>query len=278
MTGCEEEDMDESQKHSLAQIFYELDQIDFTLIFFMAAGALILLVLIQKFLPWLAEKVPGRLRLNILPLVPILRLLVLLLSVLMVLPLFIRPTLQNFLAVFGALGLAVGIAFKDYVSSLIAGVVAIYEQSYRPGDWVTIEGIYGEVQSLGLRSVRVLTPDDPLVTIPHSKIWETGVRNANCGRRSHLSVADSYLHPDHDAAQVHQALHDMALTSPFLQIRKPLTVVVVEKPWGTHYRIKAYPVDGRSQFQFISDLTVRGKASLAEIGVKAALAPMIAEG
>ncbi|MFH1758536.1 MAG: mechanosensitive ion channel family protein [Pseudomonadota bacterium] len=251
---------------------------EFPGLFFLVAGAFSLVALIQKLLPWLAEKFPSRLRLNILPMVPILRLIVLALSLLIVLPLIIRPNLHNFLAVFGAIGLAVGIAFKDYVSSLIAGVVAIYEQPYRPGDWVRIEDTYGEVQSMGLRSIRVITPDDTMVTIPHSKIWATGIRNANCGRRDHLCVADFYLHPDHDARQVRQKLYDVALTSPFLQIKRPLTVVVAEKPWGTHYRVKAYPVDGRGEFQFVSDLTIRGKEALAEIGAKPALARVVAEG
>lgn len=269
--------MEENQKAGLTQIFYELDQINFVLILFLLGGALLLVALIQKLLPWLAHKLPARRRFNILPLVPILRLVVLAIAVLITLPLIIRPTLQNFLAVFGAIGLAVGFAFKDYVSGLIAGVVAIYEQPYRPGDWVRIDNSYGEVQSLGLRAIRVLTPEDTLVTISHSKIWDTGIQNANCGRRTHLCVADFYLNPAHDAGLVRQKLHDVALSSPFLHIKRPWAVVLAEKPWGTHYRVKAYPIDGRDEIQFVSDLTARGKAALAEIGVKPALARTVAE-
>ncbi|MDO9532345.1 MAG: mechanosensitive ion channel family protein, partial [Deltaproteobacteria bacterium] len=44
------------------------------------------------------------------------------------------------------------------------------------------------------------------------------------------------------------------------------------QPWGTHYQLKAYPLDSREQFQFISDLTVRGKDVLAKMGVKPARA------
>jgi len=56
-------------------------------------------------------------------------------------------------------------------------------------------------------------------------------------------------------------------------MRCSVSVVVSEKPWGTHYRLKAYPVDSRDQFRFISDLTVRGKALLQELGAKQTLAP-----
>ena len=49
-----------------------------------------------------------------------------------------------------------------------------------------------------------------------------------------------------------------------------------EKPWGTHYRLKAYPIDGREQFNFITDLTVRGKAALAGLDVSHVVAPIAA--
>lgn len=52
---------------------------------------------------------------------------------------------------------------------------------------------------------------------------------------------------------------------------KPIIVVAEEKPWGTHYRIRAYPVDPRQQFLFVTDLTVRGKAILSDAGIRPAL-------
>jgi hypothetical protein len=100
------------------------------------------------------------------------------------------------------------------------------------------------------------------------------LRNANSGSRKLQCVTDFYLHPQHDAVQVKQALMDVALTSPFLQIPIPVTVIVQEKPWGTHYRLKAYPVDPRDQFQFITDLTIRGKAAISGLGAVYAVAPV----
>jgi hypothetical protein len=46
------------------------------------------------------------------------------------------------------------------------------------------------------------------------------------------------------------------------------------RPWrrfwgrGSHYKVRAYPIDSRDQFLFVSDLTVRGKAALVEMGVE----------
>lgn len=258
------------------QVFHEFQDINFLLIASIIAGAFLMIYILQRLILALAKRVPGKFRLILPPMIPIFRLIILIFAFFSIVPLIIKPTVQNFIAIFGAVGLTLGFAFKDYFSSLIAGIVAVWEQPYRPGDWITVDEVYGEVQSLGLRSVLVLTPDDSLVTIPHSKIWNSGISNANSGKHTHLCIADFFLDPRHDAQAVRRRLLDVALTSPYLQLDRPVNVMVSEKPWGTHYRIKAYPVDGRDEFHFTTDLTVRGKSALSGLGVSHVTAPAIA--
>ena len=52
-----------------------------------------------------------------------------------------------------------------------------------------------------------------------------------------------------------------------------MTVIVLEKPWGTHYRVKAYVRESREQFLFITDLTIRGKDILREMSIRFAQVP-----
>jgi len=49
---------------------------------------------------------------------------------------------------------------KDYVSSLLADIVTPCEMPYRLGDWITVEGVDGEVKSIGMRALEIVTPDD----------------------------------------------------------------------------------------------------------------------
>ena len=63
-------------------------------------------------------------------------------------------------------------------------------------------------------------------------------------------------------------LEDVAMTSPYLYFEAPVTVVIQEETWGTKYMIRAYPVDPRQQFRFVSDLTVRGREALSRIGAR----------
>lgn len=253
-----------------SQLFKSIDQINLVTIGVIFFLSWLLINLIERFLPAVGERLPGSMRLYILPSVPMVKLLIMMLAFLLIFFQIISPTVQNLAAILAAMGLVIGFAFKDYVSSLIAGIVTIYERPYRPGDWIGINGQYGEVRKIGLRALSLVTPDDTVVVIPHLTIWNTSIHNANDGQRNLQCVADFYLHPDHDAVLVRQKLREVALTSPFVQLERPVSVVVAEKPWGTHYRLKAYPIDSRDQFQFTSDLTVRGKQALALQSVKAA--------
>jgi small conductance mechanosensitive channel len=260
----------DSIKNKAGQIFNRLDQIDFAEIAILVGLAWVSIMLVERLVPRLAKRLPSRLRMYLLPSIPVVRLVILIITFVMIVPMVIQTSLQNLIAILGFAAVALGFAFKDYISSLIAGIVAIYERPYRVGDWVTIDGAYGEVLSLSLRALRLYTPDDTVVSIPHIKIWTTNIFNGNDGNRNLLCVAHFYVDPDHDAARARQKLHDVALTSPYLDLNHRIQVIVQEQPWGTHYQLKAYPLDSRDQFQFISDLTVRGKDALAKMGVKPA--------
>ncbi|MDP3875956.1 MAG: mechanosensitive ion channel [Methylobacter sp.] len=252
---------------NIANIFIKPDFENFVEVLLIIFGTLLLIQSIQKLFPWIANRLHGASRLFILATIPLLRLILILTAFILITPRIIEPSLQNLIPLLGTLGIALGFAFKDFVSSLIAGVVAVSERPYHNGDWITINGIYGEVKHIGTRAVQIVTPDDTAAYIPHIKLWTEPILNANNGTPALQCVANFYLHPDHDAVRVKQLLHDVALTSPYLNFEQPVVVVVQDQPWGTHYRIRAYPIEPYQQFHFISDMTVRAKAGLKHLGV-----------
>lgn len=265
--------MNENEARHVVHILKDLDHLSFLYIALIVGGAWLVTSFVQRGMPWLAHRVRSRLRLRILQWIPVLRLLILVIAIGLVVSIILNPSLPNVVAILGAAALAIGFAFKDYVNGLIAGLVVIFERPYRTGDWVKIDDAYGEVVSVGLRALRLVTPDDTVVTIPHSKIWDTNIYNSNDGKRELLCVIHFHLHPLHDAVRVRQRLHDVALTSPYIHLERPVVVVVAERPWDTHYQVKAYPIDARQQFQFVSDITVRAKAALSNLGVAPATIP-----
>lgn len=248
-------------------LFREFGEINLVRIVLIIAVSWVLLVVDQRVLPKIARPLPGKLRVLLLALVPSIRLVIIISAVVLVLGRLLEPTLENMVALFGLLGIGLGFAIKDYAASLIAGTLALYETPYRPGDWISVDGVYGEVQSIEFRTVNILTPDDTLVLIPHSKLWDTLIHNANSGSIKLQCVANFYIDPNHESEVVRLRLRDVALTSPYTQLKSPPVVVASETPWGTHYRVRAYPVDPYQQFAFVTDLTERGKVALRELGV-----------
>ncbi|WP_379920930.1 mechanosensitive ion channel family protein [Erythrobacter sp. R86502] len=259
-----------------AQLLRDFQDISYFQIFLIAALAWAVVYLSRRILPFLAERGPSQTRLYLLGAVPIVRLLAIVAATLWILPLVFNITLQNFLVIAGAASVAIGFAFKDFVSSLIAGIVAIFERPYRSGDWVKIGEDYGEIRRMGLRGMTIQTPDDNAVVVPHSRLWTENISNSNDGAQTLQCVANFYLSPGHDAAKIRDALYDIALTSPYLDYARPVVVVLSEEPWGTHYKIRAYPFDMRDQFLFISDMTARGKRTVAMMGgLPAAVTPAV---
>jgi len=235
--------------------------------------ARLLILAMQWQLRHAAEKARPARRLTIPRAVPIARLLIRAAAIVVVVPLLVEPTVPNVLALSAGFGLALAYTLKDYGSSFVAGLVTVLENTYQPGDWIEVDGAYGEVKSIAGRAVRLVTADDTEVIIPHSRLWSTSIFNSSSGNRSLLCVANFYLHPDHDASAVRDKLTEVAVSSSYRVPDSSVTVIALEKPWGTHYRVKAYVRESREQFLFITDLTIRGKDILRHMNIRFAQAP-----
>ena len=235
--------------------------------------ARLLILAMQWTLRQAAETAQPHRRLTILRIVPMARLLIRAAAIVAVVPLLIEPTVPNLLALTAGLGLALAYTLKDYGSSVAASLVTVLENTYQPGDWIEIDGTYGEVKSMAGRAVHLVTADDTEVIIPHSRLWSTSIFNASSGHRSLLCIANFYLHPDHDASTVQESLKQVAESSSYRAPQSSVSVIVLEKPWGTHYKVKAYVKESREQFLFITDLTVRSKDILRQMKIRFAQSP-----
>jgi small-conductance mechanosensitive channel len=226
----------------------------------------LLIVAMRRIVRSAAEGAPSHRRLLIWRLAPLFRLLIWLGGIAIIIPLLVEPTFEDIVALLATVGLALAFALKDYMSCLIAGIVTIAENTYQPGDWIEIDGTYGEVTSIGTRAVHIVTADDTEVIIPHARLWSSSVFNASSGNQSLLCVTDFYLHADHDGIAVRAALTEIGEASPYRKPETPVKVVAAEMPWGTRYKIKAYVAESREQFAMITDLTIRGKERLRAMG------------
>ena len=83
----------------------------------------------------------------------------------------------SFVAVLGAAGLAVGLAFKDTFSNIGAGVLIIVFRPFKVGDFVEAGGESGSVEEISLFSVLMKTGDNKQIIIPNSRIIGNNITN-----------------------------------------------------------------------------------------------------
>ncbi|MGD1896457.1 MAG: mechanosensitive ion channel family protein [Phormidesmis sp.] len=212
----------------------------------------------------LSEKVARHNRLRIKQFQPFVRTLVMTVTVIMLMNLFLNLSRENVLAVTGTVAVALGFAFKDYASSIIAGIVGLFESPYRVGDRVAIADHYGEVISYGLRGIRLKTPGDNIVTVPHSYMWTNAVSNANMGELEAQVVTEFYLAHEANPEEVENVLYRVAYTSKYTHLKLPILVVMSEHSWGSLFKLRSYPLDARDEFAYATDLTVRAKKEFAK--------------
>jgi small-conductance mechanosensitive channel len=236
--------------------------------------ALIILVItylgmfaIDKLIHWFAEEVPLRFRLSVKQSLPFWRAFLLSLAIILLIRLFLKLSSNNVLALTGTIAVALGFAFKDYISSVIAGIIALFERPYQVGDRVKIGDEYGEIVDYGLRGIRLQTPDDNIVSIPHNKIWTEAISNSNKGDVEAQVVVNFYFEHSVDIEKVMNILYRVAYTSKYTQLTLPILVIIKEKSWATNFKLKCYPIDARDEFIYTTDLLKRAKQTFKKQGI-----------
>ncbi len=78
----------------------------------------------------------------------------------------------------GIAGIAVALAAKDTLANFFGGVSVFMDKTFKLGDYIVLDsGERGEVMEIGIRSTRIKTRDDVMVTIPNSLIANSKIIN-----------------------------------------------------------------------------------------------------
>ncbi len=83
----------------------------------------------------------------------------------------------SLIAVFGAAGLAIGLALQGTLANLAAGVMLLLFRPYRVGDRIDAAGVSGKVEAIDLFVTDLRTDENVRVLVPNGKIWGDKVVN-----------------------------------------------------------------------------------------------------
>ena len=100
----------------------------------------------------------------------------------------------SFIAIFGAAGLAVGLALQGSLSNFASGVLIVLFRPYKVGDFIEGAGISGSVEQVQILTTILKTGDNKQVIVPNSQIMGSIITNysANATRRVDMVIGVSY--------------------------------------------------------------------------------------
>jgi small conductance mechanosensitive channel len=124
-------------------------------------------------------------------LVRFIKLLVLLLALLMAIQ-QLGFQLLPLIAGLGVAGVGVGLAMQGVLSNLVAGLTIIFVKKFRVGEYIEINNVHGQVDTIELFSTTLIHPDRSRVVIPNRKIVGEIIHNYGKIRQADLSVGVSY--------------------------------------------------------------------------------------
>lgn len=187
-------------------------------------------------------------------------------------PLIFTLSSEMVLALGGTIAVTLGFAFKDLAASVLAGITILMEKPFQVGDRVTFGGVYGEISVIGLRSVRLVTLDDNLVTIPNNKFLTDIVASGNAGELNMLVQMDFHVGLDQDIAAAKRICSEAITSSRFAYLQKPWTVLVSEvvhqQCYAARIRAKVYVLDVRFEKAIETDVSERVLAAFRREGIQ----------
>lgn len=101
---------------------------------------------------------------------------------------------SSLIAVFGAAGLAVGLALQGTLSNVAAGVMLLMLRPFQVGHVILVQGHTGTVQRVGLFTTELITADHLFVSLPNGVVWGAPIVNytRHPTRRIEFTVAIDY--------------------------------------------------------------------------------------
>lgn len=72
---------------------------------------------------------------------------------------------------------AIAIITKEYIANVIGGIAISFSDEISIGDYIKMDAYKGRVTDITISRIALLTLDDEVIYIPHSKIWTSEVIN-----------------------------------------------------------------------------------------------------
>ncbi len=83
----------------------------------------------------------------------------------------------SFIAILGAVGLAIGLAFKDTLSNISAGVMLMIFRPIKVGEYVEAGGTAGTIEEINIFNTILKTPDNKMIIVANANVIGSNIIN-----------------------------------------------------------------------------------------------------
>jgi small conductance mechanosensitive channel len=119
----------------------------------------------------------------------------------------------SFLAIFGAVGIAIGLALQGSLSNFAGGLLILVFKPFKIGDLIKVNDKLGEVIKIDILYTRIKTFDGRIITMPNGNVSNSDVDNRTMEkyRRIDLNLKFNY---DEDFDQLRRVIVEAMLQHP----------------------------------------------------------------
>jgi small conductance mechanosensitive channel len=194
------------------------------------------------------------------------RYIILIFTVLAVLSAFGVQT-ASLIAIFGAAGLAVGLALQGTLSNVAAGVMLLLFRPFKVGDYIDGGGgAAGTVKDLSLFITELATPDNVQVIVPNSVLWGTTLKNYSFYKTRRVDFLLGIIYDDH-IETAFEAINEVVAADPRIHAEPVPQIVVGELADSSVNLIVRVWTDAPNYWGLKFDLTKRFKEGLEAKGL-----------
>lgn len=155
------------------------------------------------------------------------------------------PT-NSFIAVFGAFGLAVGLAMQNNLANFASGILLLIFKPFKAGDWVSLPATEGTIKGIQLMNTVLITKDNKTVFIPNSQITSSQVTNSSYMEERYIPLLLDISY-DTDHHQVIRLLKEVFRNDARI-LNADTAEIGIREFADNAVRIAAYPLVKNSHF------------------------------
>jgi len=139
-----------------------------------------------------------------------------------------QPTRELYFGFIISSLIALGFSAKELLQSLVTTIVLLINKPFQVGDRIAFQDIYGEVISIGLCSVKIVTLDENLITIPSYRFMHDLVSSSSAGSLGMMVTVDIFVTPDANLTKIKSLLEKLAAQNIYVNPELPITIVLRE--------------------------------------------------